>query len=282
MGREVHRQRNPGEEVMIIGWNAGYEATPTSALAKTLIDDELRRLKLAIRERMGQEHQFGPYTDEDTGRHIPGKTTVLSQGNAAAMAAVTNMQEGALYLMEDGVDLQLHAYLSGSWVTLGSVDHAILSDRNTGHPHSGLLLKDGGIMAGDLKLGSNKIVTPEAVAHTYGIFTLYRHRTTGHLTLGSVDALAANTIPSESFTISQVETEATVSIASDGLMVALEENAIHFVPQVYIRRAFSNNPSFTIGGYSGTTSAKGFGIYVVQTAPIISSASVRIRREYIS
>jgi hypothetical protein len=258
---------------MIINWDAAYEALPTSALAKSLIDDEIRRMKLGIRERMGQEHQFGPFTNEDTGGHIPGKTTVLGQGDATALAAVTNMQEGALYLLEDGTDLRVQVYLSSSWVQLGSADHLLLSGTND-DDHPGLLKKDGGIMVGDLDMGTDKIITSEATAGSSGIFTLYRHRSQGHPTIGSRTAITATNVPLTAFKLSQATLTALIT-RHGYVMIALDPAHFNFIPQVYAYCGATTTLQICGGN---NTSTAGFGVFMTSGA---GSVSIRIRREYI-
>lgn len=256
---------------MMVTWD---ETIPTSALAKSLIDDELRRMKLAIRERMGQEHQFGPFTDFDTGRHIPGKTTVLGQGDSTDLAAITTMQAGSLFLLEDGSDLQVQLYNGSAWVALSTLDHAVLTGRDD-DDHPGLLKKDGGIMAGDLDMGTYKITTSGS-GSTHGIFTLYGHRALSHATIGDIRAITDASLTANAFNIVQ---ETTTTSVSDTLNVVFTLPAFYFLPQVYAQCAY--NAAINIIPITPTVQNPsvqyGFSVRNLSGSPVV----IRVRREYL-
>ena len=77
---------------MIITWDSAYEAAPPDTLRIGLIDNVIRDVSFAIRERMSIEHEWGPSSSKNDGSHILGGTTVLATGNLAAMNAISNMQ----------------------------------------------------------------------------------------------------------------------------------------------------------------------------------------------
>lgn len=95
-----------------------------------------------VREIMEREHNFGSYADEDDGTHILGKTTVLLTGNAAALAAVANMQEGALFLQDDGTNLELFLYTSAAWVNITDDAHGSMANLTDDLCHTQYMLKD--------------------------------------------------------------------------------------------------------------------------------------------
>jgi len=194
---------------MIYTWDASFEATPAQSLSRSLIDDEIRRFKCAIRERMAVEHRWGEGTT-DTGRHIGGGTTVCLRG--ADPTAVTNPQEGALYLKTVGATVQLWIYVDGAWEQASTVDHATLTGR-TDHDHTGLLLNNGGSTSANLNMNGHKIVTPGTEA-TYGRWTLKRHGSGagyGHTSWGNIACKPADAVTVDKLSIGQVSITAVCS-----------------------------------------------------------------------
>ena len=219
-------------------WDAAFDAAPPNTLVKSLIDDNIRTSFRGIRERMECEHMWGPFTDEDTGRHRPGYVTVLDKGNAGAMAGVVNPQEGALYLMTDGADLQVHIYTGGAWVKLSSVDHDLLTGRDD-NDHPWYLRRDGGTLQdGDLDLGGFVLETPEAAADKYGGFTLFRHRSAGHASLGNIDVIADGILTSTEIKISQHEVSGALA---DGAWLKCTMVNCAFFPQVCVSGAYDKD-----------------------------------------
>lgn len=127
---------------MSFSWDAAYEALPTDGLSRSSLDDALRYMLVGVRQRMGEEHNFGPFTDEDDGTHIPGKTTVLLTGNAAALAALTDMEEGSLFLQDDGSNLELFLYTSAAWLSITDDVHGSMANLTDDLCHEDYMLKD--------------------------------------------------------------------------------------------------------------------------------------------
>ena len=75
---------------------------------------------------MGAEHNFGPFTDEDDGTHIPGKTTVALKDDEAARDALANVQTGACYLLNDGTNSFFEIWNGTSWLRVSDDDHDAL------------------------------------------------------------------------------------------------------------------------------------------------------------
>jgi hypothetical protein len=165
-------------------WGSGYESIPSDTLNRSLIDDALRNMRIGVRERMEPEHNWGPCADKDDGSHRGGYVTVLDKGDEAARDAVANMQDGALFLMQVGDDLQLQLYIAGTgWVQAGTLDHGALSnlDQNT---HTQYLLKTGGVMAGDFNMGSYSLELATGLATQLG-FVQIPHMDEEHPGLGN-------------------------------------------------------------------------------------------------
>jgi hypothetical protein len=196
-------------------WDSAFETSPSDLMDKSLIPEEIHLIKVAIEQRMGFEHYFGPWstpivdTDEDSepapdnGKHWPGHVTVASYDTLANRLS-TGVQKGALYVMkwqEDGTTTGrvLQMYDGASWVTATSSVHAALAGTsNDDHPLYVLLGSadknrnsfDAGV---NLNLGGNYLYTGninDAAANTVWI-------TEDHVVSGthSFDVAAFDTIP---------------------------------------------------------------------------------------
>lgn len=224
-------------------WDAAFEAAPGNDLARSLIDNEIRLIARGIRERMEDEHEWGFNTELDTGVHRAGYVTVMGKGNAAAMAAVTNMQQGSLYLMTDGADLQIHIYITGTgWVKLSSIDHLGLAG-TTDDDHPLYLKRDGGVMEADLNMGG-KLLQTDGAGEIYSGFTLFRHRAAAHATLGNIDAIVNGILTNVEVKIGQAEQSGNLN-NNTYVMFTLPVNA--FFPQVYVSGAYDKDIWFIPG-----------------------------------
>ena len=234
-------------------WDAAFEAAPGDGLARSLIDNEIRLIPRGIRERMEDEHEWGFNTELDTGVHRAGYVTVMGKGNAAAMAAVADMQQGSLYLMTDGADLQIHIYITGTgWVKLASIDHLGLAG-TTDDDHPLYLKRDGGAMEADLDMGGHLLQTAEGAAEIYSGFTLFRHRAAAHATLGSIDAIVDGILTNVEVKIGQTEESGALN-NNTGVQFALPNTA--FFPQLYVSGAYDKDIWCTPG-----IEGKEFGVY---------------------
>jgi hypothetical protein len=224
---------------MVITWDATYETLPSNTLRIGLIDNIIRDLSFGIRERMSVEHEWGPGSDLNDGSHIPGGTSVLDTGDATTLAAVTGMQQGALYLKNTGTDLNLMIYKSGAWQALSTMDHDLLTGR-TDDDHPQYVLKDGGVMTGSLDMANFFIVAPTTVDGVYSGLVAARHMALEHPSLGSLDAIKANTISKTAFkTVKQVDTY-TMTYAPPNDMAIWEPHPLEFFPAIYIQNAAAN------------------------------------------
>lgn len=161
---------------MTFVWDSDFEAYPSdNQMAVSQIDNEIRAVRLGIWERMSPGHNWGPYTEKDDGSHRGGYVQVMDKGDAAAMAAVSDPQEGCLFLVEDGSKLSIYCYYDAAWNLIGSNDHGELTGL-TDDDHAQYLKKDGGLMEANLNMGSNFLIAPLSGLNEYGSFTLYGHR----------------------------------------------------------------------------------------------------------
>jgi len=254
---------------MIITWDAAYEATPTSSLRIGLIDNVIRDVTFGIRERMEVEHEWGPGSDINDGSHIMGGTSILDTGDATAMAALTGMQQGALFLLNTGTDLQLMIYLSGTWTALSTVDHDQLTG-TTDDDHPQYVLKDGGVMTGNLDMSGSMVIAPAATETCGGLLLRY-HATQAHPTLGNLDAVVANTIPATAIaTTTQIDTHV---LNAPGDRITWEVQPREFFPAIYQLSAAQN--IHICGGNTATQ----LGLLYVSGA---GACTVKVYREWIT
>ena len=172
---------------MIFTLDAAYLARPTSSISRSLLDNEIRQLKYAIRERMAVEHEWNPSSTTNEGWHKAGGTTVCGLGDATARSAYTTPQEGSLFVLTDGSDRRVQIYIDDEWVDVSTLDHDLLTGR-TDDDHPQYVLKSGGAMSGSLDMGGFVIETGQTTG-TYGQFTLYQHREDSHPSLGDLAAV---------------------------------------------------------------------------------------------
>ena len=253
---------------MVITWDSTYEALPANTLRVGLLDNVIRDIAFAIRERMMAEHEWGPASDLNDGSHILGGTSVLATGDAAAMAAITGMQQGALFLQNTGTDLNLMIYRSGNWEPLSTLDHDLLTGR-TDDDHPKYVLKDGGVMTGSLDMSDFYIVAPTTVDGVYSGLVAARHMALNHPSLGSLDAIAANTIPATALkTVQQTDTYTM----NTGDIVEWESHPYEFFPAIY---QLTDTMSIFIRSHR---TKRGIGLYYEGAGPQIT---IKVYREWI-
>lgn len=94
-------------------WDAAFEADPADSDELKYGAQEIRKLKVALSERLEIEHAF-----KASGLHSPGKVSCLYEGNTAQIANLTGMSEGAMaYDTTLGV---LQRYSGAAWVAKSS------------------------------------------------------------------------------------------------------------------------------------------------------------------
>lgn len=145
----------------MITWNTAYESEPTNSTYVFELDNKIRELKEAIRERLEKEHVWK--TGSTDGQHIPGNVRVLLVGTKAAIIASSGFG-GAFGFASDTKEL-LRCTADGIFWSVINLDHAsfsgIVDDDHT------IYLKADGTRAltGDISAGSKKITnlaTPTA------------------------------------------------------------------------------------------------------------------------
>ena len=185
-------------------WNATYESVPNSGLNRGLIDDKIRTLSGAVRERMEIGHNFGPYTDKDDGSHRGGHVEVMVKDDSTARDLLTDVRVGGLYLLEDGADLKLCICTSVGpivWEEISTLDHGSLSNLDA-DTHTQYLKTTGGDVTG-LNLGLQKIIMPTDAHQQRGLVQYY-HAGKSHPTIGNVSAIIDDAIARGKVIVSEI------------------------------------------------------------------------------
>lgn len=116
--------------MLSFSWDTAYEANPGNGISRGSIDDSIRKMGRGIAERMSVEHNFSYRNDEDDGSHIPGETTVALKDTAGVRDALTDMQDGAVYVADDGAgNTAVFVYTVGiGWEEFTDNDHVSLEN----------------------------------------------------------------------------------------------------------------------------------------------------------
>lgn len=236
---------------MIISWDSSYENIPTSGLQRNYIDDVLREIKFAIRERMEIEHEWGPFSTKDDGSHRLGLTSVADAGSSAPSGA----HPGALYLRNDGGDLRLFMYFDPaggtdySWNMITTKDHAQLTNRSLVSAHSVYLPLSNGTVTGDIDMGGYHFRTgaPASTWHStqdFGGAVLYRHKNRAHPTFGgaAIPALTAAHIRTSSG-------RSSIYSLPNNTAVQICSGWYNLFPEVHVEHAQDDHISFLAGLY---------------------------------
>lgn len=145
-------------------WDTQFEQTPTGAASRSIIDDQIRRIKKGTRERMEPEHEWGPYSDKNSGIHRGGVTKVSQIGVLAERDALAEMREGSLFIVDESDDIRISYYNGSEWIGgLTTLVHNNLQDNTVGDPHPQYctlsFAGDGILNANGYKVG---LVDPES------------------------------------------------------------------------------------------------------------------------
>lgn len=210
-------------------WNSNYENLPNPNLNRSSLDDTFRKVKRGVRQFMETGHDWGPYSEGDTGKHSPGRTKVLKSGDSSTRDGLSNVQDGALYLLDDSGSLKLQAYISGTWEDFGVYDHGdlegLLSD-----DHPQYVNTAGDTMTGNLDMGSNFVSLPDN-AEVQGNFVAQSHINNNHNNdVGSLAALQSGIITLGMFPYTEFEE----SGSSDAQGYSPYLPAPHFIPNLYV------------------------------------------------
>lgn len=139
----------------MITWDIAYESEPTNASYVFALDNDIRELKDAIRERFEKEHIW-KIGDTD-GQHIPGKIRVLLVGTKASIIASSGFS-GAFGFASDTKEL-LRCTADGVFWSVIDLDHTYLSGI-VDDDHTIYLKADGTRnLSEDISAGSKKITT---------------------------------------------------------------------------------------------------------------------------
>lgn len=175
-------------------WDSSFEARPPGALNRNQLDNELRLFRDMTRQVMSQEHEFG-YGTEDNGKHIPGETTLYAVGDSTERDALTDVPDGALFLLDGGARYELQAWdeSGGTWVTVGYPNHSDLEGLTVDSAHPEFLLKSGGTLSRPVDLLNSPLLVDGATGPSAHGYSTGFHRGVGHP--GQLSQWAASQAP---------------------------------------------------------------------------------------
>lgn len=222
-------------------WDTNYEATPGNLVPRDQIRWEIQKAKIGIQDRMSVEHQWGTlFVEADQGKHWPGHVAVADKGNNAG--AITNPQEGSIYLYDGGAGLyKLMCYHSAAWIVMCTLDHGSLSNLLTDSHTQYLKLNGGTIPTGDLVMGTHLLMPGTGVAGTkeYGQFLTMGHKAESHPTLGDAAVIKSGVISATKLKITSADVASGTIAPGDSISVGL--HSYGFVPQVLIEAGSSTS-----------------------------------------
>lgn len=252
-------------------WDSQYEGSPSSALNRALIDDEIRTMRRGLRGIMEEDHFFGPLVPEpesDPGHHRPGYVQVADIG---ASAPTSNRHTGALFINTASTegDVKLQLFNGSTWIDVASMDHALLSSLTATAAHPIYMLRSGDTITEEFDMGGNSLIADTHTGWTRGGFLLYGHRGDQHtaLTTGNWDVVD-DTLDLAKLKISQASTTKTVAASSSWEIPA---SLLSFFPHVEVVGSATTYVTFTVGGEKIIVNNKNPG----------SGYSVRVSWEYI-
>lgn len=233
-------------------WDTAYEASPSSGLSRGSIDDILRQLNRGLRERFEVEHNVGYTTESDDGTHIPGKTTVALMDDAAALAALSDMQDGAVYVQDDGANIKVYVYIDGTgWVDFTNDDHGQLENLALDSAHDQYWVADDDLDASDstLNMGGNYLEVSGTVT---GGLKVSEHVVNGH-TLISATALKDGTLGRQHLSVN-VSTVTDFHVAHGEFIYFEVPSTAKAILAISIKSSAGNGPIY-LGCFTNSGSA---------------------------
>lgn len=157
-------------------WPQAYLDAPTKGTSRARVAGILRDVKARTRMIMEKEHQWGPFTTEDTGKHQAGHVRAAAVGDLAARNALVNVPQGALFILQDGPDYTLQIYDEASWKNTGIIRHGDLLNLNHADAHTQYVrVNDAHKADWDFDVGGNDLTSEGGVAQTRHGFILGHH-----------------------------------------------------------------------------------------------------------
>lgn len=178
-------------------WDTAFEARPPAGLNRNQLDNELRLFRNTTKQVMSREHNFGGAIDD--GRHAGGRVTTHGVGGVAERDALTNVPDGALWVLAPGDDtysLQGYRSATASWITIGALNHSALSGLTATGAHPEFLLKSGGTLSRPVNALNAGIHVPGA-ASVFSGYTTSEHFVEGHpnQVRDTIEAAASGSLP---------------------------------------------------------------------------------------
>lgn len=174
-----------------VTWDANFEADPGDTDAANAGANEIRELKLAIRERLEAEMNFMAGSSPLL---KPGIAAVIYSGNTTQIGALSNHANGALAIDTTTCSLKRSNSVSFSNMI---INHDTLANRTNAAAHTQYLLLAGGTVTGNISMSSTKTVDGVDVSNL-------ANAANGEYLSGSfatANANANNVAPSDGFVV---------------------------------------------------------------------------------
>ena len=249
-------------------WNSSFESLPTNALARSSIDDEIRRTKRGVSERMSLEHEWGPTSEKNDGSHRSGETQVALNGTQTERDALLDMRTGALFVRTDGDAPNLDYYNGTLWEpTPSGMSHASLNDRNIGDPHP-QYMRPNGIYEVPLNAYAFDLLVNNKASSNVLLWDHVNKTTNPHGVITNPDVLGPGivkysmldiTIVSGAF--NYIEMSGFASLHKNVILV----DAPHFVRSLKVD--YSENGGVNVFLASNTSSSWGVGLRIRNPSP---------------
>jgi hypothetical protein len=97
-------------------WNSAFEAVPADTDDIMYGAGDIRSFKVAVRERLMVQHDF-----ENTGNHLPGQCSILFEGTAAQINALTGLTDGCFAFNTDTGSFMRYSGTLSAWVPISSI-----------------------------------------------------------------------------------------------------------------------------------------------------------------
>lgn len=270
MGLGENLPKDAGAPVIYFVWDSQYEGTPSSALNRAMIDDEIRTMRRGLRGIMEEDHFFGPLVPEpdiDPGHHRPGFVQVADIG---ASAPTSNIHTGALFINTASTegDVKLQLFNGTSWIDVASMDHALLSSLTATAAHPIYMLRSGDTITEEFDMGGNSLIADTHTLWTRGGFLLYGHRGDQHTALTEGNwSVVDDTLDLAKLSIQQASTSTVVPSMTTWTVITHENS---FFPHVEAVGSVDADVTFVVGG--GRVIVKNYSVY---------SYTIRVSWEYI-
>lgn len=243
-------------------WNSDFESLPTASLARSSIDDEIRRIKRGVSECMSREHEWGPLSEKNDGSHKGGSVQIALNGAQAERDALLNVSTGALFVRTDTSPIGIDYYNGATWEQAPSnLSHDNLTDRHTGNPHPQYMFPNG-IYEVPLNANAFDLLVENGAGSNILLWDHVNKTTNPHGIITNPSVLAQGIVTYDMLSVSIIS--GTINLEVDGTdsvhrNIALQD-APHFVRSLTITNTVSDQVAAFLA--PNTSSSWGIGFWI--------------------